>query len=95
MTPKIKQRLEEFRDGKAGFDGEIFLLHDFGDRCVVLAVPAEYRFEEEQFEHAAGDAMRDSAADWGPVRHPILMLMRDEDQREIPTMLRVVGGEDD
>ena len=81
MTPKLRQRLLELRDGQ--FDGEIFVIHDIGEKLVCLFVPASYRYAREESEHAVGSTLRaDASADWGEVQYPVLVTMCDADQRD-------------
>ena len=84
-------------DGNGQFQGEVYLVRDAGEELTVLFVPAEYDYSHEQFEHAAGSTLRadETADDWGQVRHPVLVTMRDKDQRDIPQKLKLVGGEDE
>ena len=81
MTPKLRQRLLELRDGQ--FDGEIFVIHDIGEKLVCLFVPTSYRYAREEFEHAVGSTLRaDASADWGEVQYPVLVTMCDADQHD-------------
>ena len=95
MTPKLRQRLLELRDGQ--FDGEVFVVRDAGEELTVLFVPAEYDYSREEFEYSAGSTARaaETADDWGQVQHPVLVVMRDADQRDIPQKLKLVGGENE
>jgi len=95
VTPKLRQRLLELRDGQ--FDGEVFVVGDAGEELTVLFVPAEYQYDKETFEHSAGSTARaaETADDWGRVQHPVLVVMRDADQRDIPQKLKLVGGDDE
>src|SRR5437660_12878547 len=96
MTPKLHHRLMELRDGKGEFSGEVYLIHDGDDEIVCLFVPSSYIYSHEEFAHAAGSTLRaDASADWGEVRHPVLLTMRDQDMRGIPQKLKPVGGEQD
>ena len=95
MTPKLRQRLLGLRDGQ--FDGEVFVVRDAGEELTVLFVPTAYQYDKETFEHSAGSTARaaEAAGDWGQLQRPLLVTMRDQDQREIPQKLKLVGGDDE
>ena len=71
-------------------------MRDAGEELTVLFVPGEYQYDQETFEHSAGSTARaaETSPDWGQVQHPVLVTMRDRDQREIPQKLKLVGGDD-